>query len=131
MGAMPRLSTALTAIVAVSVSCSALAQGGWPERIVKIEEMRLLTPVHIFVEDLTLKAQVRGPAVLKMHVGAAGDVIQVTLLESTGSPQHDEAAMHTMRKARFQPKLIDGVATPVTLVVPLHMPKMKILTPGR
>lgn len=122
----PRWMRRLAPLVfAAALGSLAHAQYAWPEQVVKVEEMKILTPLRVEVDGLTRKAEVRGPAVLKMHVGSAGEVVHVALLQSSGSPLHDEAAMLAMRGARFQPKLVDGAAKEVTLVVPLHLPKMK------
>lgn len=97
----------------------------WPTQVVGIEEMRMLTPMRIAVPRVRAKGEVKGPAVLRVHVDAEGLVHRTVLLESCGSSAHDEAAMHAMRAMRFAPKLVDGQPAAVSLVVPLHLPPRK------
>ncbi|MFT3664942.1 energy transducer TonB family protein [Piscinibacter sp.] len=106
-----------------SLAFAAQAQYEWPEPVVRIEDMRMLAPMRISVPTMRPRGEVRRPVVLRVHVDAAGEVRRVVLLESCGSPGHDEAAMHSMRAAKFAPKLIDGKPADVTMVVPLHLPR--------
>jgi len=113
-------------MVALVWACSAaLAWAGdaaWPAAVARIEEMKLLTPLRISVPKVRERGDVKGPAVLKVHVDENGQVRRAVLMESSGSPVHDEAALHAVRAAKFSPKEIDGAPTPVTLVLPLHLP---------
>lgn len=70
----------------------------------------MLAPMRISVPTMRPKGEVRG---------------QVVLLESCGSPAHDEAALHAMRAAKFAPHLVDGTPADVTVVVPLHLPRSR------
>lgn len=101
---------------------AAAADSPWPERIARIEDMRPLAPMSIKVPKLRAKGEVRGPVVLRAHVDREGLVQRVGLLESCGSPEHDEAAMHTLRVARFEPRQENGMPVEVTLLVPMHLP---------
>jgi TonB family protein len=119
---MPRL---LPALVLSFASFVVHAEAEWPTRIATIEEMKMLTPMRISVPGSRPRGEIRGPAVLRVHVDAEGKVRRAVLVESCGSAGHDEAALHAMRSVRFAPKLIDGEPTEVTLVLPLHLPLAK------
>ena len=117
-------------ILALS-SCALLAHADteWPPRLVKVEEMKMLTPMRISVPKSRPQGTVRGPVVLRVHVDAHGKVQRTALVESSGSSAHDEAALHSMRSTRFAPKVIDGQPVDVTLVIPLHYPLPKASAP--
>lgn len=85
----------------------------------------MLAPMRISVPTMRPKGEVRGQVVLRVHVDAAGEARRVVLLESCGSPAHDEAALHAMRAAKFAPHLVDGTPADVTVVVPLHLPRSR------
>lgn len=123
---MPRKMPLMRRIVFVAVLSTAAAavsaEYAWPEQVARIEDMVLLTPMRFSVPSLRAKGDVRGPAVLRVHVDKEGQVLRVALLESCGSPAHDEAAIYAMREMRFRPKQFNGEAVDVTLVVPLHLP---------
>ena len=99
------------------------AGAGWPSTIVRLEERKPLTRYRLVAPGLVAKGQVTGPAGLRVHVTAAGEVAKVSLLESCGNADLDEAAMLAMRTMKFAPHLHHGVVTEVTLVVPIHVPK--------
>ena len=101
------------------------AAGAWPERVVRIEEMELLTPISISVPKIRPRGEVRAPVAVRVHVNARGAVERVVLIESCGSPAHDEAALRAMRDVKFQPYVLDGHPIDVTLVVTLHLPLTK------
>lgn len=98
------------------------AEDRWPETVVGIEQMRIAKPLSIAVPRMRPRGDLRGPVVLKVHVDAHGSVQRATLFESSGSPAHDEAALHALREARFTPFLRGGQAFEVTLMLPLHLP---------
>ena len=106
-------------------AATAHAAAEWPEHVVAIEEMKPLKGLRLAVPKMRPDGEVKGPVVLRVHVDAEGAVQRVALLESCGSPGHDEAALHAMRAMRFAPKLVNGVPAEVTLVVPFHLPIRK------
>ena len=120
---MRRLQLILAALALLAAASAAHADEPWPAQIVRIEEMRMLSAMTISVPRNRPEGEVKGPAVLRVHVDSQGQVRRVALLESCGSTAHDEAALHAMRAARFRPYMFGGVPTDVTLVVPLHLPK--------
>lgn len=107
------------------IGFSARAEYVWPERVVTIEDMRLMVPIKISVPSIRPKGEIKGPTVLRVHVDPEGLVRRAVLLASCGSSAHDEAALNSMRSVRFKPYLVDGTATDVTLAVPLHLPMPK------
>ncbi|HCE27834.1 MAG TPA: hypothetical protein DET46_02745 [Comamonadaceae bacterium] len=119
------LRPSLLVAILLSLGLIARAEDNWPSRTVTIEEMKILTPVHLFVPKVRAQGKIRGPVVLRIHVDASGAVRRTVLIGSCGSPAHDEAALKSMRLVRFAPKLIDGEATDVSLVVPFHLPLPK------
>jgi TonB family protein len=98
------------------------AEYAWPERVVKIEEMQPLAPIHIEVSRIRPRGVVRGPSVLRVHVNAQGLVQRAVLMQSCGSPAFDEAALHSIRGVTFKPYQLEEMAVDVTLVLPLHFP---------
>ncbi|WP_066710725.1 energy transducer TonB [Curvibacter delicatus] len=100
-----------------------LASSDWPAKIVRIENLRPVTPFKIRVAGIVAKGTVVGPVTLRAHVDTEGTVIKTTLLSSCGNPDLDESALHAMRSMRFKPYIANGIPTEVTLVVPVHIPK--------
>lgn len=119
----------LVCLFALSVYIPSHAADEWPAHVVAIEEMKPLRPLRMAVPTDRVAGEVTGPVVLRVHVDPEGKVRRVALLESCGSPAHDEAALHAARSMLFAPKLVDGVATDVTLVVPFHLPLSKKAAP--
>jgi len=97
----------------------------WPEPIVRYEDLRALNRMVISVPRLRETGELLRPAVLRALVDRDGQVRRVQLLQSCGSPEHDEAALHALRGMHFEPHRINGAAQAVTLVVPLHLPQRK------
>jgi len=93
----------------------------WPETVVGIEALPVHTPLVIQVRHLRPRGEVRRAAILRLHVGADGQVRHSALLESCGSPAHDEAALHAVRDARFLPAP-GSEPRDVTLILPMHLP---------
>lgn len=120
----------LVCLLAFCVNIPSHAADEWPPHVVAIEEMKPLRPLRMGVPKVRVAGEVTGPVVLRAHVDTEGKVRRVALLESCGSPAHDEAALHTARSMLFAPKLVDGVATDVTLVVPFHLPLSKKSAPS-
>lgn len=82
--------------------------------------MRALVPLHTRVEYRRRDGPPAGTVVLRMHVDETGQVLRAAVLESSAHANLDEAALHAARIARFVPHRIDGVATAVTVVAPMH-----------
>jgi TonB family protein len=106
----------------LSFILTARAADSWPAQVVTIEEMQLLSPLKISVPKSRQAGEIKRPTVIQAHVDSNGAVLRVALLESCGSPAHDEALLHSLRMARFAPKVIDGTPTDVRLVLPMHLP---------
>jgi TonB family protein len=112
----------LAAAVSSLVACSSQPAEAWPAEVVRIEQMRTLTPIGVALPCHLRPGKLTGPVVLKVHVGSDGLVKRVSLLESSGSRDHDTESMHAMREMRFRPYMFGGQPIDVTLVVPLHYP---------
>jgi TonB family protein len=122
---MKTMSRFVPAVILSLASCVAHAEAEWPTRVATVEEMKMLSPIRIRVPASRPRGEVRGPAVLRVHVDTEGKVRRAVLVESCGSSGHDEAALHAMRSVRFAPTLVDGEPAEVTLVLPLHLPLAK------
>ncbi|MEK8028843.1 energy transducer TonB [Pseudaquabacterium rugosum] len=70
----------------------------------------------------SIQASPAGTVVLKLHVDEQGKVVKTVILESNGTPRMDGAALGAMRKMKFLPYTLDGIATPVTVIAPMHFP---------
>jgi len=120
-------------VLARLVLCAALglAAGGpasatdepWPRPVVRIEDMRRLTPLQMTVPTKFSVDRTRSSTVvLHVHVDAQGAVVRTRIEQSSGNPRIDEAAMHALRTARFEPYRFGGTAEAATLVLPMHVP---------
>jgi TonB family protein len=119
------LLSAVLVLSLLGLAPLARAQASWPEKLVTIEDLVPLTPMRVrFVRNRFERDIVR-PVLLRVHVDAQGLVRRAVLVESSGSPALDKAAVDAMLAMRFQPKLVDGQASEVTLVLPLHFPVAK------
>lgn len=112
-----------TLFALVLFASMAHADSPWPERLVRIEDMKRETEMTIEVPRRRPSGDVTRPVILKVHVGADGLVRRVVIDKTSGSPGHDMAAMRAMKQQKFQPYRVDGEPTDVTLVVPLNLPK--------
>lgn len=111
----------------VGVQCFAGAvessTADWPSTVVRLEDLRPLTPFSLRVPSIVVKGKVEGPSILRVRINVEGDVTQTTLLESCGNSDLDIASMNGMRDMRFKPYISGGAPKDVTLVVPIHVPK--------
>ena len=98
------------------------AQSTWPGTVVKIEDLRPLTQFKLRVPGLVAQGKVTSPSILRAHIALEGTAAQVSLLESCGNPDLDEASIHALRAMRFKPHLSAGTPTEATLVLPVHVP---------
>ncbi|WP_298928645.1 energy transducer TonB [uncultured Ramlibacter sp.] len=121
------LLAAVLVLALLGLAPLARAEAGWPEKIVTIEDLVPLTRMQFRVVRNRREAEkgLVGPAVLRAHLDAQGLVRRVVLVQSCGSPAFDKSAMDAMLAMRFEPKLVEGQPSEVTLVVPLHFPVAK------
>ena len=122
---MPSKSIAVLLALCVSFSASAsdLKNSDWPSINVKIEELTRRNNFVLEVPGIVVKGKVSGPTILRVHIDATGTPIRTQLVDTCGSHDLDIAAMDAMRKMRFEPSTSDGQPVPVTLIVPIHIPK--------
>lgn len=117
------LATVLSlAGVSCPVTAAETAGADWPTAVVKFEDLRPVTHFKLQVPGLVSQGRVTGPAILQAHINAEGAVARTVLLASCGNPDLDEASLHAMRVMQFQPYILDGTPSEVTLVVPIHVP---------
>jgi TonB family protein len=98
------------------------ASSAWPETVVKIEDLRPLTPFELKIPGVVSKGRVTGPSILKAHVTREGTVSRVILLESCGNPDLDESSIRALRAMRFKPLTFGGTPVEATLALPVHVP---------
>ena len=112
----------LPGLCALSIGCATPAPP-WPATVVRIEDLKLLTPIRLTFTDWRRLDRSHGSTVVvKLHVDQRGETVRAVLQESSGSTRLDEAALLSVRSARFAPYVADGVAQDVTLTMPLHYP---------
>lgn len=95
--------------LAGGASPSALPVGGriaLPQRLVHAQ------PVYPTVAKI---GKVQGTVEVSVVIDAAGNVAQAQVVRSI--PQLDHAAVDAVRKWKYRPTLVNGVAVPVTMVV--------------
>lgn len=122
---MRRFLTALVCAAPLTLAAQAPTEATgypWPDTVVSVEQLPPITPLVLKVPHLRPRGTVRQAATLRVHVGSDGAVRRAVLLDSCGSPAHDEAALHAIREARFRPLRIDGEPVDATLVIPFHIP---------
>lgn len=106
---------------ALAAGCAS-GDAPWPERVVGVEQMPA-GELHARVPAPWAVDRSRtSTVVLHVHVDAAGLPVRARIERSSGNPRIDEAALGAVRKARFAPLQVDGVAQPVTLVLPMQFP---------
>ncbi|MDZ7855836.1 energy transducer TonB [Sphaerotilus sp.] len=82
--------------------------------------MRPLVPMRTRVEYRRRDGPPSGTVVLRMLVDESGRVVRSAVLQSSGHAGLDESALHAAREARFAPHRVNGVATAVTVLTPMH-----------
>jgi TonB family protein len=95
----------------------------WPSKVVRMEDLKPLTPFRLTVNSLITKGKVIGPTSLRVHVTRSGEVDKISLIQSCGNTELDESVILAMRRMKFEPHLHDGIPVEVTLAVPVHVPK--------
>jgi TonB family protein len=111
------------ALLFLLASCAATDPvAPWPSEVVPIERMRVTAPLRTSVSAAHADRSGSSEVVLLVHVDADGRPVRWKVEVSSGSGHLDEAAMHTVREARFVPFEIDGVARDVTVVARFRYP---------
>ena len=59
-----------------------------------------------------------GQVLLQVLIDEQGRPVSVTIAKSSGFPRLDQEAIREMKAARFQPRIVDGVARSVSTVAP-------------
>lgn len=125
--------TCLVAAALLPACATPPADAPWPERTVRIEELRRTAPLRISVprDGVARNSQwPSGTAALRVHVDADGEVQRVALLQGSGNSTLDAAAIRGMRTTRFAPYLDGGVAVPVTAIAPMAFLQRVHLSPS-
>jgi TonB family protein len=76
-------------------------------------EKRIIKPKPIYIEkpaypEEAVDQKVRGSVWVRLYVDTTGNVLEVILLESSGHPALDSAALAVAPKYRFSPAIYDG-----------------------
>jgi protein TonB len=66
------------------------------------------------------RAQREGRAVLRVVVSVAGDAGAVAVVESSGTPSLDEAALQAVRRWRYLPARRNGAPSEDVILVPVR-----------
>lgn len=119
-------TTFLKALICVSAltlaSCATPSKGyDWPATVVTVEQARPVKPMRLLVNYKIMKGLPVGTTVLRIHVNEKGHTQNVGILESSGHPNLDEAAINAAWEARYHPCMVDGRPVNVTLVMPVHL----------
>ncbi|MDZ5456087.1 energy transducer TonB [Azohydromonas lata] len=117
-----RIFIAISLLVFAAPFCCA-ANESWPSTVVKIEDLRTTSEFEIRIPAIVVKGKVTGPAIIRAHVATDGAVVRTALLSSCGNADLDEASLRAIRAMRFDPYLVNGEPTDVSLVLPVHIPK--------
>lgn len=120
-------------LAALLQACAAPgADAPWPERTVRIEQLRPTGLGRISVPRGPQALQgPSGSTALRVHVDAQGEVVRVALLEGSGNAALDAAAIRAVRTARFEPYRENGVAVPVTAIAPMQfLQRTHVSPPG-
>lgn len=113
----------LIGTAALSLAACASSPNGypWPATVVTVEQVRPVKPMRLLVNYKIIKGVPVGTTVLRIHVNDKGNTQNVGILESSGHPNLDEAAINSAWEAKYRPYMIDGRAADVTLVMPVQL----------
>lgn len=89
-----------------------------PPPIPNTQVMAVDTPTPAYPPELAC-ADVGGRVLLRLTVGTEGRPTEVVLVESSGQPALDAAALEAVQTWRFQPATRAGVAAASTINVPV------------
>lgn len=88
-------------------------------RTVAISAVEYLAPPVLQYPPASRRMQEQGEVRVRVLVDAAGLPQQTQLLQSSGHPRLDEAALATVRATRFKPYAENGTPLPFWVVMPL------------
>lgn len=98
-----------------------------PPPVPSTQVMAIDTPTPAYPPELAC-ADIGGEVVVRLTVGTEGQPVDVVLVETSGQPALDAAALEAVKTWRFEPATRGGVATtskinvPVTFTPPLEKP---------
>ena len=122
---LPSLTSTLLVVLSAELllGCASSAQESqWPGTVVSIEQMRATKPLRASVPTRSPDRTKTSTVVMLIHVDKDGQPVHWRVEQSSGNGRLDEAAMHSIRTARFVPYQVDGVSQAVTVVAPMHFP---------
>jgi TonB family protein len=97
------------------------ARDEWPSTVVTIEDVKIAKPMRLVVGYKVSKGAPIGTTVLRLHLNELGRVRNVSVLQSSGHANLDDAAINSAWDARFYPYIKEGKPVEVTLVMPMHL----------
>ena len=117
-------SALLTVWLACGLPACSLLGGptAWPTRTVAIDAMQPVAPLALPpIYYRRSEGVPRGSVLLRLLVDEEGRVQRVALMQSSGQPNLDQAAITAAQRASFAPYLIDGQALAVSVLAPIHL----------
>ena len=115
---MTRHGAALGAVLAALVMGSACGGEGEIEQPAPLYgEVPIEYPLRLWDQDM------EGETLLRVRVTDTGAVDSVEVVETSGLPEFDEAAVEGARHMRFSPARRDGKRIEVWATVPVHFSK--------
>lgn len=115
------MTAAILAMAGCASNTSTSSADAWPALTVPIEQVRPVEPMRLAVNYKVMEGVPRGVTILRIHVDEHGQTRNVGLLQASGHPNLDEAAMKSAWGAVYQPYIKDGQPVPVTVVVPMAL----------
>ena len=91
----------------------------WPSAEAPFEQIKPTAPLTTRVTYLPQDGRPRGSAVLRVHIGKDGAAKNVSVVQSSGFRNLDQAAMEVAWSAKYQPFLFNGTTVEVTTYVPV------------
>ncbi len=109
----------LTALAGLPGCATSDAQYPWPDRVVRLStaDAAALATSTLVRKPAGLKSSTV-TVIVKAHVDETGAVKRVAVVEGSGYPDVDTAALRGVAIAKFSPQLLGGRAEAATVIVP-------------
>ena len=117
MRAAPTRAAALLTCAAAAVLAACGAEGEIEQPRPLFGEVPIEYPMHLWDQDM------EGETILRVRVVDTGGVDSVEIIESSGHPSFDSAAVEGARRLRFTPARQDGERIEVWAQVPVRFSK--------
>lgn len=114
---LPRSAAPVVAMALVAVAAACAAEGEIDQPMPLYGQVPIEYPLQLWDEDM------EGETLLRVRVTDTGGVDSVEVLESSGHPAFDSAAVDGARELRFRPARRDGERIEVWAKVPVRFSK--------